>query len=215
MQHSKPAANAISVKSKVCAVTIILAIIASLLAGLKINATNTPEPIKGLYTDEAAAPAPMRQPTIEDMLASGYITDEITLSYELQIAAREASKAFDISYKLLIAVMYHESRYKPDVVNYNETCFGLMQIHKMNFNWLEETLKDYGVTDIKNNPIDNIKAGAYMLGSFYDKYNDYHKTLMCYSCGEYRAKSLWKNGCTSTKYSRKVLETRDMLNVFD
>lgn len=154
-----------------------------------------------------------KEPTIEEMLASNYLTDDITLSYDLQLAAREASETFNVPYKLLLAVMFRESSYNPDASN--GICYGLMQIHNMNFDWLENELASYGVMDIKNNPVDNIRAGAYMLGGFIEKYGDYHLALMCYNCGEGRAQELWRQGCYSTGYTWNVHETMNELNVSD
>lgn len=152
-----------------------------------------------------------QEPTIEDLLASGVLTDEISLSYELQLTAREAAEEFGIPYKLLLAVMFRESSYNPEATN--SICYGLMQIHQMNFEWLEGELAEFGVTDIKNNPEDNIYAGAYMLGRLIGKYDDYHKALMAYNCGENGARRLWEQGYTSSTYSRNVLATMDELNV--
>ncbi len=153
------------------------------------------------------------EPTVEEMLASNYLTDDIALSYDLQLAARGASETFGVPYKLLLAVMFRESSYNTDASN--GICYGLMQIHNMNFDWLEDELASYGVTDIKNNPVDNIKAGAYMLGSYIEKYGDYHLALMCYNCGEGRAQELWSQGCYSTEYTWNVHETMNELNVSD
>lgn len=161
-------------------------------------------------TTEAMVTEP-QEPTTADLLASGVLTDEISLSYELQLVAREAAEEFGIPYKLLLAVMFRESSYNPEAAN--SICYGLMQIHQMNFEWLESTLKDYGVTDIKNNPKDNIYAGAYMLGRLVGKYEDYHKALMAYNCGERRAKELWAEGYTTSTYSRNVIATMNELNV--
>ena len=152
-----------------------------------------------------------QEPTTDDLLASGVLTDEISLSYELQLTAREAAEEFGIPYKLLLAVMFRESSYNPEAAN--SICYGLMQIHQMNFEWLEGELKGYGVTDIKNNPKDNIYAGAYMLGRLVGKYEDYHKALMAYNCGERRAKELWAEGYTTSTYSRNVIATMNELNV--
>ncbi len=88
-----------------------------------------------------------------------------------------------------------------------------MQIHQMNFEWLESELEEYGVTDIQHNPEDNIKAGAYLLGGFIEKYGDYHLALMCYNCGEGGAQDLWSRGIYSTQYSWNVLQTMETLDV--
>lgn len=159
---------------------------------------------------ETVPPEP-QEPTIEEMLASGILTDDIALSYELQLVAREAAETFNVPYKLLLAVMFRESSYNPKAAN--DICFGLMQIHEMNFDWLHSELAEYGVTDIKNNPEDNIYAGAYMLGNLIGKYDDYHKALMAYNCGEYRAKELWAEGYLTSQYSRNVHATMEELEV--
>lgn len=110
--------------------------------------------------------------TVEEMLENGTITDSISLSYDLQLVARDAAETFGVPYRLLLAVMFRESSYNPEAEN--GICYGLMQIHQMNFEWLQAELEEYGVTDIQHNPEDNIKAGAYLLGGFIEKYGDYH-----------------------------------------
>ena len=151
-------------------------------------------------------PAEPREPTVEEMLESGYLRDDISLSYDLQMTARRASDLFDVPYAVLISVMYKESRFVVDAVNYDETCFGLMQIHRINFQWVQEALAEYGVEDIQNDPEDNILAGAYMLKDLLEKYGDWHKVLMAYNCGEAGARKLWDAGHESSEYSREVLE---------
>lgn len=168
--------------------------------------TPTPEPSPSTEP-EVTEP---EEPTVEEMLEDGTLTDSISLSYDLQLVARDAARTFGVPYKLLLAVMFRESSYNPDAEN--GICFGLMQIHQMNFEWLEEELADYGVTDIRNNPEDNIKAGAYLLGRYIAKYDNYHLALMSYNCGESGAQSLWAEGIYSTQYSRSVLETMEELD---
>lgn len=168
--------------------------------------TPTPEPSPSIEPEDTEP----EEPTVEEMLEDGTLTDSIALSYDLQLVARDAARTFGVPYKLLLAVMFRESSYNPDAEN--GICFGLMQIHQMNFEWLEEELADYGVTDIRNNPEDNIKAGAYLLGRYIAKYDNYHLALVCYNCGEGGAQSLWAEGIYSTQYSRSVLETMEELD---
>lgn len=179
------------------------------------NATTEkiPESTMLALPETAVVPETVKEaePTIEELVASGYLTDDIALSYELQMVARDAAKEFGVPYKLLLAVMFRESSYNPEAAN--DICFGLMQIHKMNFEWLEGELSEYGVDDIKNEPRDNIYAGAYMLGDLISRYGDYHKALICYNCGETRARELFAQGYTSTQYSRNVHATMDELKV--
>lgn len=145
------------------------------------------------------------EPTVEELVESGYLLDDISLSYDLQMVARDAAELFDVPYGILLATMYEESRFDPDAVNYNETCFGLMQINRCNFEWLHGVLAEYGVTDIQNDPEGNILAGAYMLADLYTKYGDWHLALMAYNCGENGAKKQWDSGYYSSEYSRTII----------
>lgn len=204
-------------------ITLFIMGVKALVVALSVKGANAPSHTEVQTTPTytvAATGEPMtteptvtepQEPTTDDLLASGVLTDEISLSYELQLTAREAAEEFGIPYKLLLAVMFRESSYNPEAAN--SICYGLMQIHQMNFEWLEGELKGYGVTDIKNNPKDNIYAGAYMLGRLVGKYEDYHKALMAYNCGERRAKELWAEGYTTSTYSRNVIATMNELNV--
>ncbi len=141
-----------------------------------------------------------------------FVIEEIPLEPQLQLSAFEACETFGVPFPLLFAVMERESDF--DVSETNGTCYGLMQIHCQNFEWLEEELMSYGVSDIKNDPRDNIFAGAYMLGSYLGKYKETHKALMAYNCGEYGAKSLWEKGVFKTNYTNKVEESMKRLEKF-
>jgi len=170
------------------------------------------EPVPFVYVSaEPIEPVELEKPTTEDLLASGYLTDEISLDYELQMVAREAAETFDIPYRLLLAVMFRESSYNPDAEN--GPCHGLMQIHQINYEWVCEELAEYGVTDIQGDPADNIMAGAYMLSDLYSKYEDWHLALMAYNCGESGARNLWNQGVYSSQYSWNVHETMESLTV--
>lgn len=179
--------------------------------------TPVPEAQESAASSTTPSPSPTpsatqetEEPTVEEMLENGTLTDSIALPYDLQLVARDAAETFGVPYKLLLAVMFRESSYNPEAEN--GICYGLMQIHQMNFEWLQSELAEYGVTDIQHNPEDNIKAGAYLLGGFIEKYGDYHLALVCYNCGEGGAQSLWAEGIYSTQYSRSVLETMEELD---
>ena len=150
-------------------------------------------------------PTETPEPTVEELMEGGYLRDDIDLSYDLQAVAWNVAETFGIPHGILLAVMYEESRFDVDAVNYNETCFGLMQINRCNYEWLHETLAEYGATDIQNDPEDNILAGAYMLADLYGKYGDWHLALMAYNCGESGAKKQWDAGYYSSEYSRTVI----------
>lgn len=120
---------------------------------------------------------------------------------DLKAYIEELCAEYGIPETLVFAVIEKESSWNADAVNYNETCFGLMQINVINFAWLEE---DLGLDDPKD-PYQNVKAGIYMLSGYLEKYIDYHMALMCYNCGETGARQLWQEGSFTNAYSRWVI----------
>ena len=132
--------------------------------------------------------------------AAGY--GEQTENGEIKAYIRELCEEYGVSEYLVFAVIEKESSWNADAVNYNETCFGLMQISVVNFSWLKEEL---GLDDLKK-PYQNVQAGIYMLSGYLEKYLDYHMALMCYNCGEAGARKLWEEGTFTNAYSRWVID---------
>lgn len=147
-----------------------------------------------------------KEPTDEELLQSGYLSDEIPLTYDLQKAARSAAEEYDVPYALVVAIINQESSFKTDAYNCN--CYGLMQVSSINFEWLQ---KEIGVTDIANDPEDNIRAGTYIISDLVQKYGDYHKALMAYNCGPTGAANLWTQGYCMSNYSIDVMNYMDEL----
>ena len=127
---------------------------------------------------------------------------DIPLSHELQDVALAACEEYGILPDVLFAVMEVESGYQTDAKN--GECYGLMQIHSINLPWLSEQI---GVTDLSD-PTQNIKAGAYILGGYLERYS-LTDSLMAYTLGEGGAKGQWAQGIHETAYTRKVLDCID------
>ena len=125
---------------------------------------------------------------------------DIPLSHELQDIADKACEDYKIPQDVLYAVMKVESGYKVDAQN--GSCYGLMQIHTINMEYLSSNI---GTTDLTD-PEQNIQAGAFILGGYLEKYS-LPDSLMAYNLGEGGAKRLWKQGVHETGYTRKVLES--------
>lgn len=125
---------------------------------------------------------------------------DIPLSHELQDIADKACEDYKIPQDVLYAVMKVESGYEVDAQN--GSCYGLMQIHAINMEYLSNNI---GTTDLSD-PEQNIKAGAFILGGYLEKYS-LPDSLMAYNLGEGGAKRLWKQGIHETGYTRKVLES--------
>lgn len=166
-----------------------------------------------LKTEKAVLPTKtMEQPSLEltEEREHGFVVYDISLSEELQRYTFDRCKKLDLSYELVLAIMFKESSYKPDVVN-NHQCYGLMQIHKINQPTLTEVL---GITDFLD-PEQNIDGGTYLLSQIAERYSDTDQILMVYNCGESGAKKLWQQGTTTTAYSRGVIEYMERLEVVE
>lgn len=168
-----------------------------LISTICMNERNNKEFVCGIIVEE---------PTIE----IEYFTFEyepplpyldIGLSEELQEFTRDMETEYGIPSLLLISVMYQESRFQPDVVS-KKGAVGLMQIGKVNHDWLTEALQCDNIIEEKT----NIQAGTIILYVLYTKYHDWNQVLMAYNMGEYRAKSYWNRGIYQSKYSKEVLE---------
>ncbi len=120
------------------------------------------EPVLTLAEEEPAEPV---QPVVCQLRVEVKAPEvdkyrDIPLSHELQDAALDACKEYGVLPDVLFAVMEVESGYQPDAKN--GECYGLMQIHTINLPWLQEQI---GTTDLSD-PVQNIRAGAYILGGY-------------------------------------------------
>ena len=131
---------------------------------------------------------------------------DIPLSHELQDVALAACEEYGVLPDVLYAVMEVESGYKVDAQN--GSCYGLMQIHTINMEYLSSNI---GTTDLTD-PEQNIQAGAFILGGYLEKYS-LTDSLMAYNLGEGGAKRLWKQGIHETGYTKKVLESIEVNRV--
>ncbi len=152
------------------------------------------------------APTKAEAPGEENSVDQGFQAYDIGLSEELQKYTFQQCKKNGLEFELVLAVMQVESNFKSDLISRTND-YGLMQINKVNHEWLK---KELGVTDFLD-PKQNIDCGIYMLKELFDKYSDEHKVLMAYNFGEGGMKRNWKKGVRSSKYSRKVLQTRERL----
>ena len=143
----------------------------------------------------AADPAPTDTPP-EPL----YI-EAIPLTAEHQSLIQEACEVYGVDYALALAVMEHESSFNLDADS--GICWGPMQINPINYEWL----RDCGIEPTTHEG--NIVAGVLMLGDLLDKYDDTHKALMAYNCGETGAARLWREGYTTSGYSRAVVASAE------
>ena len=136
-----------------------------------------------------------------------YVQDGIyryDLEAEYQDYVWEQCKQYGIEehYPLIIAQMYHESKFNPDAVS-STNDYGLMQINICNHKWLSGIIGD----DDFLNPYTSIRAGVYLMSGYLNKYNDVQKALVCYNRGE----SAVRNGTYTTTYSKCVVSDVELL----
>lgn len=125
------------------------------------------------------------------------LTEDVPLSFDLQRVMQDACDKYGVPYPLALAVAECESSFILEADN--GTCWGVMQIHPINY----PRLRENGIEPTEYEG--NIVAGVFMLGELLEKYSDTHKALMAYNCGETGAKRLWNQGYLTSTYSRKVV----------
>lgn len=106
----------------------------------------------------------------------------------------------NISFTLVMALIGCESEFKKNARSATGDS-GYMQINDCNL----ETMRQRGFTDM-NDTAQNVGAGVSMLCELFEEYGagETHKVLMAYNMGPDSARKLWKQGVTTSKYSRKV-----------
>ena len=129
-----------------------------------------------------------------------FVPLDVPMNKELQQFVWILSYAYNVDFPLVMAVINQESSFRTDVVSDSDD-HGLMQINKVNHEWLNETLK---VSDFLN-PYQNVRAGIFILGKLVQKYEEPSKALMAYNLGETGAKRLWEKGIFETNYTKAIL----------
>lgn len=148
---------------------------------------------------------PMEAEKIEEaLLAQGYLSDAVPLSYDLQDIMRTACEEYGCPYPLALAVAEVESHFDMDAVGAVGEV-GIMQLNPgpENTYWINleaETGED------PTTPAGNIICGAYLLGTHMANYGDTEKAVMAYNMGNAGAERAWENGVTSTEHSEKIME---------
>ena len=137
----------------------------------------------------------------------GFVYYDIPLELDIQRHIFDECKLYGVPYELAMAVMYVETGGTFDSSLRSKTNdSGLFQINDVHKQWLKES----GINDLYN-PYQNSSAGIWILKDALSKGDNIHTSLMVYNMGYGGARKLWKKGIYSSKYSRKVVETMDLL----
>ena len=130
---------------------------------------------------------------------------DVPLSAELQEYIWLLSQEYEVPCELIYALIETESSFRSNVVS-GTNDYGLMQINKINHEWLSDEL---GISDFLD-PEQNILAGCYILsGHLRATEGDIVLALMRYNCGAAGARRLWSQGICSTRYTDKVMAAYD------
>lgn len=116
----------------------------------------------------------------------------------------QVAEKYEIAPTLMLALAEVESSMNPDAVSSGGD-HGLMQINKINHEWLSEEL---GITDWYD-VRQNTEAACYILNWLRDNYEeceDVSCCLMAYNMGIKNARKLWEQGIYESEYSKKVLD---------
>lgn len=107
--------------------------------------------------------------------------------------------------EIVRSIVWHESRYQPDIVN-SIGCSGLMQLNKK---WFADRMIKLGIKDILD-PYSNLWLGIDYLSELYTNYKDDELVLMLYNMKWSSAFELYKNGKISM-YAQSVIDRANWL----
>ena len=192
-----------------CAAVLLLAIVWAIATACTAQENEPEKEIAAgdpaVFVTPATGEDPMEAEKIEEaLLAQGYLSDAVPLSYDLQDIMRTACEEYGCPYSLALAVAEVESHFDMDAVG-TVGEVGIMQLNPgpENTYWVNleaETNQD------PTTPAGNIVCGVYLLGAHLANYGDTEKAVMAYNMGNAGAERAWENGVTSTGHSEKVME---------
>lgn len=163
----------------------------------------TPTPIPTITSVPTPTSEPKRENTLYYVYEERYDSrHDLDIKYQDYLYEMCVKYGIPEYYELLFAQMYHESRFKINLISKTND-YGLMQINTCNHNWLSKKLGSDDFLD----PYVSIEAGVYMMSNYLEKYNDAHKALVCYNSGESKV----RKGTYSTKYSKCVIDDLNKL----
>lgn len=116
------------------------------------------------------------------------VSDDIPLSAEHQLAIKKMCEEKELSYPVVLGLMWQESRFDPNAVSKSGKNLGICQVHKSFFK-----CDDY--FDV----LQNVDAATDYLKVLLDEYGDYELALM-----KYNGQEVWE-GKTSY-YSTSIME---------
>lgn len=136
----------------------------------------------------------------------GVSRQEIEYQHPYDIFVYEICGEYGLDPDLVRAIIWTESNYKADAVNYNGTCFGLMQISKKSH---RDRMARLGVSDLTD-PSSNILVGVDLLSYLFQERDDLNWVLAAYNAGYKVANYNYNHGIVGP-YSKLVMSRYDFL----
>lgn len=130
----------------------------------------------------------------------GLPPQEIEYQHPYDIFVHEICSEYGLDPDLVRAIIWTESNYKADAVNYNGTCFGLMQISEKSH---RDRMARLGVSDLTD-PRSNILVGVDLLSYLFHERNNLNWVLAAYNAGYKTANYNYENGIIGP-YSKLVM----------
>lgn len=131
---------------------------------------------------------------------------DVPLSTDLQVHIFSLCEQYNVSPALVIAMIEKESTYNPEAVNYNGTCFGLMQVYEYHHT---DRMARLGVTDLFD-PYQNVTVGIDILAELYSTGKSTAWVLMAYNGGHPYADAKISTG-TISYYASSVMSRAESL----
>lgn len=151
------------------------------------------------------------------LLIVSYQTEIKQLIYprEYEELVSKYSSEYGVPESLVYAVIYTESRFKPDARS-SVGAIGLMQLMPDTLDWLSRLLDEPNPSGNIEDPETNIKYGTYYLKHLMDRFGSWETALAAYNAGHGRV-TQWlkderysKDG--STLYNIPIEETKNYVN---
>jgi len=128
----------------------------------------------------------------------------VPLDEDVQLAVIESCEKHDIDPAVVFAIIYHESRFQPEVMGDQGRSYGLMQIQQK---FHLDRMERLGVTDLLD-PVQNVVVGIDILAELADMYDgNISKALVAYQNGPTGAeRNFFSDGVYENAFSRFVFE---------
>lgn len=118
----------------------------------------------------------------------------------------DASRRYDVDYRLVLAVMDAESNFRHDVVS-GKGAIGIMQVKPIVARAFSQDVGIPYERDVLHCPHANVRFGIYYLSWLSRHYDNDYAVLYAYNVGFTRARqSMQRNSEPRTWYTRKVME---------